>query len=81
MTYKPTGPLEVQPNTLRDQRAPNTFRSDAGPAAVGGQDLTSGGGNAGAPMRAARAQLRLWVYVALAVLGVVVALGLLSGTP
>jgi hypothetical protein len=81
VTYKQTGPLEVQPNTLRDQRAPNSFRSQAGPATVGRQDLNSGGGNAGPPERVARPQLRLWVYLALAVLVVVVALYLLNGTP
>jgi len=81
MIDKQSGPLEVQPNTLRDQRAPNTFRSQAGPATVGRQDLNSGGGKAAPPRRVARPQLRLWVYVALAVLVVVVALYLLNGTP
>ena len=81
MTYKQTGPLEVRPNTLRDQAAPNTFRRQAGPGTVGTQDLNSGGGKAAPPRRMARPQLRVWVYVALAVLVVFVALYLLSGTP
>ena len=81
MTNRQTAPLGVQPNTLRDQRVPNTFRSQAAPATVGGQDLNSGGEVAGPHRRVARPQLRLWVYVALAVLGVVVALNLLGGTP
>jgi len=81
VTYRQTGPLEVQPNTLRDQRVPNTFRSQADPAAAVRQDLNSGGGVAGPPRLMARPQLRLWVFVALAVLGVIVALSLLSGTP
>ena len=81
MTYQQTGPLEVRPNTLRDQAAPNTFRSQTGPGTVGRQDLNSGGGNAAPPGRVARPQLRLWVYMALAVLVVFVALYLLPGTP
>ncbi len=81
MTYKQSGPLEVQPNTLRDQSAPNTFRSQASPGIVGRQDLNSGGGTQARPKRVARLRPRLWVYVALAVLVVFVAFYLLSGTP
>ena len=81
MMDKQTGPLEVRPNTLRDQRSPNTFRNQSGPGPAGGQDLNSGGGKAAPPRRMARPQLRLWVYLALAVLVVFVALYLLSGTP
>jgi hypothetical protein len=81
MSYKQTGPVEVRPNTLRDQSAPNTFRRQAGPGTVGRQDLNSGRGNAAPPRRVVRPQLRLWVYVVLAVLVVFVALYLLSGTP
>ena len=46
MINKQTGPLEVRPNTLRDQTAPNTLRSQAGPGSAGKQDLNSGGGTA-----------------------------------
>jgi type VI protein secretion system component VasF len=81
MIDKQSGPLKVRPNTLRDQSAPNTFRSQAGPGPVGRQDLNSGGGNAAPPRRASRPQLPLWVYVALAVLVVVVALYLLNRMP
>jgi hypothetical protein len=81
MTYKQTGPLEVRPNTLRDQRAPNTFRNQAGPGADGGRDLNAGGGNAAPGRRTARPQVRLWVYMALAVVAVFVALYLLNGLP
>jgi hypothetical protein len=81
MTYKQTGPLEVRPNILRDQTAPNTLRSQTGPGSGGKLDLNSGGGKATPPTRMARPQLHLWVYMALAVLVVFVALYLLSGTP
>jgi hypothetical protein len=81
VTYKQTGPLEVRPNSLRNQAVPNTFRNQAGPGPVGRQDLNSGGGKAAPPKRVARPQLRLWVSVALAVMVVVVALYLLNGPP
>lgn len=81
MMDKQTGPLEVRPNTLRDQTAPNTLRSQAGPGSAGQQDLNSGGGRAAPRRSLARPQLRPWVYVALAVLVVVVAFYLLNGTP
>ena len=81
MINKQTGPLEVRPNTLRDQTAPNTLRSQAGPGSAGKQDLNSGGGTAARRRPLARPQVRLWVYVALAVLVVFVALYLLNGTP
>jgi hypothetical protein len=81
MTNKQTGPLEVRPNTLRDQSAPNTFRRKAGSGPVDRQVLNRGGGNAGPPRRVARPGLRPWVYVALAVLVVVIALYVLGGMP
>jgi hypothetical protein len=81
MMDKPLGPLEVRPNTLRDQTAPNTLRSQAGPGSAGRHDLNSGGGTASPRRSLVRPQLRLWVYVALAALVVVVALHLLNGTP
>ena len=54
MTYRPSGSTEVKPNTLRDQRAPNTFRSQAGPGAEGRQDLNPGGGITAPRTRRAR---------------------------
>jgi hypothetical protein len=81
MTFRQTGPVEVRPNTLQGQSAPNTFRSQTGPGTFGKQDLNSGGGNAGPLTRRARPEVRLLVYVALAVLVVVVVLYVLSATP
>lgn len=57
MTDKPPGHLEVRPNTLRDQTAPNTFRQKVMPGAVGRRDFNSGGGNAAPPRRIAGPQL------------------------
>ena len=45
MTYKQTGPVEVRPNTLRDQTPPNTFRTRPGMASPGGP--TGPGGPSG----------------------------------
>ena len=81
MINKQTGPVVVRPNILRDQTAPNTLRSQFGPGSGGKQDLNSGGGKAAPRRPLARPQLRLWVYLALAVLVVFVALYLLTGTP
>lgn len=78
MTYRQSGSPEVQPNTLRDQRTPNTFRSQAGPETAGRQDLNSGGGKAAPRTRVAPRRLPLWVFVAVAVVVVYVALWLLS---
>jgi hypothetical protein len=80
MMGKQTGPLEVRPNTLRDQTAPNTLRSQAGPGSAGRQDLNSGSAKASPRRSLVRPQLRLSVYVALAALVVVSALYLLNGT-
>jgi hypothetical protein len=74
------GPIEAQPNILRDQTVPNTLRSQSGAGSAGMQDLNSGGGRAAPHGARARPQLRLWVYVALAVLAVAVALFLLGVT-
>jgi hypothetical protein len=74
------GPVEAQPNILRDQTVPNTLRSQSGAGSAGTQDLNSGGGRAAPRRSPARPQVRLLVYVALAVLAVVVALLLLSAT-
>jgi len=81
MTDKRAGPLEVRPNTLLDERTSNAFRNGAAPGTVGRQDRNSGGGKAASRRHMARPHLRLWVYVALAVLAVVVALYLQSGAP
>ena len=78
MTYRPSGSTEVKPNTLRDQRPPNTFRSQAGPGAEGRQDLNPGGGITAPRTRRARGRLPLWVYVAVVIVVVYVALMLLS---
>ncbi len=74
------GPVEVRPNVLREQSAPNTLRSQSGAGSDGIQNLNSGGGRAAPRRSVARPQLRLWVYVALAVL-VVFVVYLLGGTP
>ncbi len=74
------GPVEAQPNILRDQTAPNTLRSQSGAGSAGMQDVNSGGGRAAPHGTRARPQLRPWVYVALAVLAVVAALFLLGVT-
>ena len=81
MINKQTGPVDVRPNTLRDQTAPNTLRSQTGPGSGDKLDLNSGGGKATPPTRMARPQLHLWVYMALAMLVVLVSLLLLNGTP
>ncbi len=81
MIDKPTGPAEVRPNTLRDQRSPNTLRRQSGPGSADTQGLNSGGGKAAPRRPVARPQLRPWVYVALAVLVVLVTLYLLTRTP
>ena len=36
MTYRQTGPVEVRPNTLRDQRPPNTLHTTPSGATPGG---------------------------------------------
>jgi hypothetical protein len=77
MTYQQGG-SEVRPNTLRDQRTPNTFRSQTGPGAAGAQDLNSGGGTAAPRLRSARRRLPLWVYLAIAVVVVCVVVLVLS---
>jgi hypothetical protein len=81
MTDRQPGPSRVRPNTLSDERAPNTFRTQAAPRAVGTQDRDTGGGNAGSPGLQSLPRLRLWVWVALAVLVVIVAVLLLNGAP
>ncbi|HXQ96463.1 MAG TPA: hypothetical protein VN800_06020 [Candidatus Acidoferrales bacterium] len=79
MTNQQGGPYEVRPNTLRDQRAPNTFRNQVVAGADGGrQQLNSGGGNMGPLRRIPRPQVSIWVYVVAAVLAVVLVLVLLS---
>ena len=78
MTYSPSVSTEVKPNILRDQRAPNTFRSQAGPGAEGRLDLNPGGGIAAPGPRLARGRLPIWVYLAVVIVVVYVALMLLS---
>jgi hypothetical protein len=82
MTNQQSGPGEVRPNTLRDQRAPNTFRVTGAPGTPGSrQALNSGGGNMAPLGRLARPRLSIWVYVVVAVLAVLVLLYLLQGVP
>ncbi len=82
MTGKPNGPVEVRPNTLRDQMPPNTFRAASAPRQAGGrQDVNRGGGSMAKRPVVARPQVPLWVYVALGVVAVVIALYLLRGMP
>ncbi len=82
MTDQQSGPGEVRPNTLRDQRAPNTFRAAPAPGAPGSrQALNRGGGNMAPLGRVARSQGSLWVYLVVAVLAVLVILYLLQGAP
>ena len=90
MTYRQTGPVEVRPNTLRDQRPPNTFRTKPGtasPDAARYQNrLRIGVGGARSkrtprPGPVARPGLSRWMYVALALLGFVVVMYLINGAP
>ena len=79
MTNQQGGPDEVRPNTLRDQRAPNTFRVTGVAGNRGSrQQLNSGGGNMGPLRRIPRPHVSLWVYVLAAALAVVLVLVLLS---
>ena len=81
MIERHTGPIEVQPNTLRDQRVPNTFRSQSGPGSAGKHDLNRSGGQAAPRRPLAWPQLLVWASVALVVLAVLVTLYLLTRTP
>jgi hypothetical protein len=80
MTDKRIGPVEVRPNTLKGQSVPNTFgtRIDSGTGAR--QYLNSGGGNMAPPRRLSLPQLPLRVYVVIAVVLILVALYVLTGT-
>ena len=80
MSTQQGGPSDVRPNTLRDQRAPNTFRVTTAPGTPGSrQELNSGGGNM-APLRSRpRPRVSIWVYVVAAVLAVMLVLVLLQG--
>ena len=81
MINKQTWPVDARPNILRDQTAPNMLRSQSGPGSGGNQDLNNGGEKAAPRSPLVRTQLRLLVYLALAMLVVLVALLLLNGTP
>ena len=82
MTDQQSRPGEVRPNTLRDQRAPNTFRAAPAPGAPGSRQALNRGGGYMAPLsRVARSQGSLWVYLVVAVLAVLVILYLLQGAP
>ena len=96
MTYRQTGPVEVRPNTLRDQRPPNTFHttpggatpgSAAGPIGpIGPNRLRVGAGGARSkrtprPGMAARPGISPWTYIALALLAFAIVVYLLNGAP
>jgi len=81
MTDKQTGPLEVRPNILRDQRAPNTFRSQADPGPATRRGLNSGGGNAAPPGRMCPAAAPPLGVGGVVVRAVLVTLSLLTRTP
>jgi hypothetical protein len=78
---------EISPNTLRDESAPNTFRTGVAPgnpgrsrsSATPGRDR--GLSDQGPRRGVALPPLRLWVWVALAAAGALIALRLLNGTP
>jgi hypothetical protein len=79
MSDQQSGPDEVRPNTLRDQRAPNTFRVTKGPGTPGSrQELNAGGGSMGPLGRIARPQVSIRVLVVVAVLALLLVLVLLS---
>jgi hypothetical protein len=79
MTGKPDGRVEVRPNTLRDQMAPNTFRAaSAARRPDEGQSMAGGRGRRRRPM-VARPQAPRWTYVALGLLAIVIALYLMRG--
>ena len=79
MTYKQPKPTEVRPNTLQGQSAPNTFRSQGGGTADR-QVLNSGGGKAGPLAIVARPQLRHLLYIAVAVVVIVVLIYVLNAS-
>ena len=82
MTVQRSGPGEVRPNALRDQRVPNTFRAATAPGIPGSrQELNRGGGSMGPLRRMPRPQASMWVYLVVAVLAVLVVLYLLQGAP
>ncbi len=88
MTYRQTGPVEVRPNTLRDQTPPNTFRTRPVVASQDGRvdQNRLGAGVARSrrtsrPGSAARPGLSPVVYVAMALLVFILVLYLLNGAP
>ncbi len=88
MTYRQTGPVEVRPNTLRDQTPPNTFRTRPGaatPDGTGGPNRLRVGAarskRTSRPGSAPRPGLSPLVYLAAALLGFIVVMYLLNGAP
>jgi hypothetical protein len=81
MTIRQSGPVEVRPNTLRDQTVPNTFRSQGPPTALGRQGKGDRWGKAAPTRRVVRLQLPLWVYVVVVVLVFLVFSLLLTPSP
>ena len=81
MTGKPNGNVDVRPNTLRDQMAPNTFRASTPPRRPDRSQAQTGAGSGRQRLRPMAAQTPRWVYVALGALAIVIALFLLQGMP
>jgi hypothetical protein len=81
MAERPAGPVEVRPNILQGQSVPNTFRSDAGYGTAPMHYLNSGGGTMAPADRRSVPLLPIRTFVVLAIVLIVVALYLLSGTP
>jgi hypothetical protein len=84
MTGRRPGSPEVQPNTLSDERAPNTFRIDGtsgplpAPRQLPAQGRDQGDANRPPRRRWALPPLRVWVWVALVIAGIYIALRILN---
>jgi hypothetical protein len=84
MTGRRPGSPEVRPNTLSDERAPNTFRIEGPsglppaprPMAVGGRD--QGDANRPPRRRWALPPIRVWVWIALAIAAIFIVLRVLN---
>ncbi len=81
MTGKPNGRVEVRPNTLRDQMAPNTFRAAPAPRRPDAPQTAAGSGGRRRRSMVARTQTPRLVYVGLGLLAIVIALYLMQGMP
>ncbi|MGC8635321.1 MAG: hypothetical protein ACP5VP_11835 [Candidatus Limnocylindrales bacterium] len=80
MTDQQHGPLEVRPNTLRDERAPNTFRVQTGPGNPAARpERNAGGGNMAPLGRIPRPRVSIWVYAVALLLALFFVLYILQG--